>query len=132
MKKVSHDLRFDVFKCSVNVSDMNTTFLHKLHLIVIAHWNNDLLPWQALYSHVDSWLRFTIIFDNFLYIFNFFCLKIWKYLLDFKNFPCVIGWKWCLCIQFSCIFLSICWIILLEKFWNLINFFGQFGQNRKR
>ena len=41
--EVYHDFRFDIFKYSINVSNVSAGVFYELYLIIIAHWNNDLL-----------------------------------------------------------------------------------------
>ena len=71
--EVYHDFRFDIFKYSINVSNVSAGVFYELYLIIIAHWNNDLLSQQLFCHYMNSWFRFTFTIDNFLNVFNFFC-----------------------------------------------------------
>ena len=71
--KVYHDFRFDIFKYSINVSNVSAGVFYELYLIIIAHWNNDLLSQWLFCHYMNSWFRFTFTINNFLNVFNFFC-----------------------------------------------------------
>ena len=65
---------------------VTTTFLHKICIVIAVHWNNDLFSRWTLCGYVDIWFELTIIFNDFLDIFNFICFERRKDFFDSKDF----------------------------------------------
>ena len=85
MNEVDHDIYLEVFQYSVHISNMSTTFLHKVVFVCIVHRNDDLLPEHTLGSHVDLRFRLVIIFDHTLNIIDVLCFEGGKDFFDFEN-----------------------------------------------
>ena len=80
---------------------MIATVFHELYLVIIVYKDDNLFSRRALCSHIDFWFGLVFTIDDFLNVFNFFCLEIQKGLFNLKNFSNINGSLRCLSIQFS-------------------------------
>ena len=69
---------------------MDTAIFHERDFVVVAHQNNNLFSGWSLCSYVNSGFRLTITPYDFLNVFYFICLEIWKCFFDLENISCVV------------------------------------------
>ena len=84
MNKVSHYIWLDVFKSSINISNVNARFFNKFVSIVNTHGDYDLFVWRPLCSHVDARLQFVFTTNDFLDKFDFLFWRLEKASLIFN------------------------------------------------
>ena len=115
-----------------NVRDVRTTFPHEMFLIAIIYRNNNLFPRWIFYYHLNARPRFTIIFDNFLDIFNVSYFESRECFFDFENFLSVVYCQRSLSVRFTRVCLNLRWFCWLEIFGDLIDLFGGFCRDGRR
>jgi len=130
--EVDHDICLDVFQHPVHVSNISTTFLHKVVFICIIHRNNNLLPGHTLGSYVDSRFRLAITFDHVLNVVDVLHLEDGEDFFDFENAFSIAVYLGGLCIQHTLITICMRWCLYLEKFGDLVDFFKGFSRYRRR